>query len=121
MGALGGQLQQLYYVVNAILKKYDERSLEGYYRKLAEDPKQESLKNPSSPRELVLENYFLPFFLTALKELKCDSLQFLMTPQLDALISSFKLPKNSHDTKKRAINQVVLIVHSQQLALSRVS
>ena len=39
LGALGGQLQQMYYVVNAILKKYDERSLEAYYKKVAEDPK----------------------------------------------------------------------------------
>ena len=63
LGALGGQLQQLYYVINALLKKYDERTLEPYYKKLAEDPKQESLKNPSTPRELVLENFFLQFFV----------------------------------------------------------
>lgn len=96
LGALGGQLQQMYYVVNAIFQKYDERRLESYYKKLAEDPKQDSLKNASSPRELVLENYFLPFFLTSMKELKSDSLSFLITPQLDALLSSFKLPTNSH-------------------------
>ena len=39
LGALGGQLQQMYYVVNAIFQKYDERRLESYYKKLAEDPK----------------------------------------------------------------------------------
>ena len=31
LGALGGQLQQLYYVINSILKLYDERSLVDYY------------------------------------------------------------------------------------------
>ena len=31
LGALGGQLQQLYYVVNSILKLYDERNLVDYY------------------------------------------------------------------------------------------
>ena len=30
-GAVGGQLQQLYYVVNAILKMYDERHLVDYH------------------------------------------------------------------------------------------
>lgn len=98
LGALGGQLQQLYYVVNAILKLYpDESTLQDYYSKLAEDPKQDALKNPRNPRELLLENFFVPFLLTSIKELKCEYLQFLITPQLDALIQTFKLPKNSSD------------------------
>ena len=31
LGAVGGQLQQLYYVINSILKLYDERNLVDYY------------------------------------------------------------------------------------------
>lgn len=63
LGALGGQIQQLYYVINAILKIYDERTLVDYHQKLAEDPKQDALKNPRNPRELLLENFFLPFIV----------------------------------------------------------
>ncbi len=99
-GALGGQLQQLYYVVNAVFKLFpnDELLLKDFYAKMADDPKNESLKNPSHPRELLLENFFLPWIMTAIKELKCDHLQFLITPKLDALISTFKLPKTANDT-----------------------
>ena len=98
MGALGGQLQQLYYVVNAIIKLFpNDSDLQSYYNKLAEDPKQEAVKHPNTPRELLLENFFVPFLLTSIKELKCDHMQLLITPQLDALISTFKLPKTSSD------------------------
>lgn len=62
---------------------------------MSEDPKNEALKNPSQPRELLLENFFLPWIMTAIKELKCDYLQFLIPSQLEALILTFKLPKNN--------------------------
>ena len=98
LGTLGGQLQQLYYVVNAILERFDSDSeLQEYYKKLNDDPKSDSLKNPSNLRELLLENYFIPFLLTSIKELKGEELKFLIMPELDALIASFKLSKNSSD------------------------
>ena len=99
-GALGGQLQQLYYVINAVFKLFpnDDILLKDYYAKMAEDPKNESIKNPSHPRELLLENFFLPWIMTAIKELKCDHLQFLISAKLDSLIQSFKLPKTPQDS-----------------------
>ena len=39
----------------------------------------------------MLEQFWVPWFMTALKELKCDNLQFLMSPELEALVLSFKL------------------------------
>lgn len=75
IGAIGGQIMQLYYVVNAIMKLFPaEESLKEYYKKMAEDPKQESVKEPQNPRELVMEQFFVPFLLTAIKELKCDAI-----------------------------------------------
>lgn len=76
---------------------HDDRQLVDYYQKLAEDPKQDALKNPRNPRELLLENFFLPFMITAIKELKCDEMRYLIYPKLDSLIQMFKLPKNSQD------------------------
>lgn len=74
MGAIGGQLQQLYYVVNAIFSVYsnENAALRDYTEKLREDPKAEALKNPHSPRELVLEFHFIPWLVQAIKELKCE-------------------------------------------------
>lgn len=96
--SLGGQLQQLYYVLNAIFKALPEdKILQEYYTKMNDDPKQESLKNPKNPRELLLEVYFVPWLVTAIKELKCDFMQFLIPPEMEQLIASFKLPKNAQE------------------------
>jgi hypothetical protein len=96
LGALGGELQQIYYVINAIVKKFSKTSdLSDYFARVTEDPKQESVKHAKTPRELLLENFFLPFMLTFLKELKHDDIKFLITPELDALITSFKLTRNA--------------------------
>jgi len=64
---------------------------------MAEDPKQDSLKQPRNPRELLLEQHFLPWFATTLKELKCDHLTLFIHPRFEAVIQSLKVPKNSHD------------------------
>ena len=64
---------------------------------MAEDPKQDALKNPRTPRELLLENFFLPFMCQMIKDLKCDEIRYLISPELDALIQTFKLPKTSSD------------------------
>ena len=70
LGALGGEIQQIYFVINAIVTKFAKTSdLAEYFARVAEDPKQESLKHAKTPRELLLENFFLPFMLTFLKEL----------------------------------------------------
>ena len=75
MAALGGQTQQLYYVVNAILQTFpDDSALLEFYQKAAEDPKQEAIKNPKHPRELCMENFWIPFMVTYIKELKCEYL-----------------------------------------------
>ena len=64
---------------------------------MQDDPKQDALKNPRNPRELLLENFFIPFIAQSIKDLKCEEIKYLITPELDALVSTFKLPKNSQD------------------------
>jgi len=76
----------------------DEKYLVEYHQKLSEDPKSEELKKyPKHPRELLLENFFLPFVLTAIKELKCGEIKYLLTPEMDALVQTFKLPRTGSD------------------------
>ena len=116
LGALGGQLQQLYYVVNAIFTCFnDDSELQEYYRKMNEDPKSDSLKNPTNLRELMLENFFMPFLLTSIKELKGEELKFLISPQLEAVIAGFKLTKNSsgdYDFTKLTQEQYIAFRHA---------
>lgn len=64
---------------------------------MREDPRSELLKNPHSPRELVLEQHFVPWLVQVIKELKCDHMSFLTHPKMDQLIQSFRVPKNSND------------------------
>ena len=96
-GAIGGQLMQWYHICSAILQIYPESALKTFHDKVKEDPKKEELKQATSPRELMMEHFFVPFILTSLKELKCDYLQFMISPDMAKLIEQFKVIKNSHD------------------------
>ena len=85
-GAIGGQLMQWYFVLNAVLKIYPESDLKSFYEKMAEDPKKEELKQANTPRELMMEHFFVPFILTAIKELKGEFIQFLAMPEMVQLM-----------------------------------
>lgn len=56
MGALGGTIQQWYYVVNAILKIYHTPGdLLDYFNRIRKDPTSNVAKKAMAPRELMLE------------------------------------------------------------------
>lgn len=56
MGALGGTIQQWYYVVNAILKiYYSPGDLLDYFKRVKNDPTSAVAKKALAPRELLLE------------------------------------------------------------------
>jgi len=69
-GGFGGHLQQLYYVVATIMDKY-ETDLTAFYERSREDPIAAN-KIADTPRELLLERFFVPFLLHYIKDLKCD-------------------------------------------------
>jgi hypothetical protein len=78
LGALGGQIQQWYYVINAISELYSEDDLKSFHQKCQTDP--QAAKKASTPRELILEQFMVPFLLLAIKELKPDFIQIVNTP-----------------------------------------
>ena len=61
---------------------YPDTDLNNYYQKKQEDPKAEEVQKANNPRELLLEQFFVPFMLNYLKELKCEYLQFMIPPKL---------------------------------------
>ena len=71
---------------------YPETDLQDFYTKKREDPKQEVVQKPNNPRELLMEQFFVPFMLNFLKELKCDYLQFMIPPKLQSIIELLKVP-----------------------------
>ena len=93
-GAIGGQLQQLYYVIEAMFKLYPESDLNDHFAKKQEDPKAESVQKATNPRELLMEEFFVPFMLSYIKELKCEYIQFMIPPKLQTIVDLLKVPKN---------------------------
>jgi len=97
--AIGGQLQQIYYVVDALFQIYPETDLQEHFQKRQEDPKAEAVQKASNPRELLLEQFFVPFMLNCLKELKAEYVHFMIPPKLQAIIDLMKVPRlaNTND------------------------
>ena len=91
LGALGGQIQQWYYVVSAILKIYNgPTELADYYNRKRANPTADESNKAFTARELMLEQFFVPFMVIAIKELKCETLQLMASPQLMKVIETLK-------------------------------
>lgn len=83
VGCIGGQIMQWYFVINAIFNNYkDNKDLAKYYERLNKDPTKEDNRAAQHPRELLLEHLFVPFLLGVLKELKRETMQFMIMPKM---------------------------------------
>jgi hypothetical protein len=69
LGALGGMIQQWYYVIQAIGQIYEKEDLAPFYRRVQDDHS-EKAKKAHTPRELIMERFMVPFLLVSIKELK---------------------------------------------------
>ena len=112
VGAHGGQLMQWYHVISAILKTYSKQAdVQKHYAKLREDANKEENKQATSPRELLLEHCFVPFLLSAIKELKPEYMQFLIMPKLQKVIDDIKAPRkpesDQYDLSKLNLQQYI--------------
>ena len=96
LAGIGGQLQQLYYVIEAMYDIYPESDLVDHYAKMKEDPKGESVQKANNPRELLMEQFFVPFMLGFLKELKCEYMQFMISPKLQQIIDVLQVKRNQN-------------------------
>ena len=67
LGAIGGQIQQWYYVLDAISELYADEDLKGFYAKMQKDSKN---VKATTPRELIMEQFLVPFLILSIKELK---------------------------------------------------
>jgi|TARA_B110000305_G_C19436489_1_gene639281 hypothetical protein len=73
LGAPGGQLLQIYYVLEEIFNKYPH-GLKQYMEKKIQNDDEDYFLRPNNPRELLLPEHLMPFFMTYLKDMKNDSL-----------------------------------------------
>lgn len=80
IGGLGGHVQQLYYIIAVIIENY-ESDLTAFYERSREDPVAAN-KAADTPRELLLERFFVPFLLHFIKDIKCDAINILKRPEM---------------------------------------
>jgi len=79
LGAYGGQIQQIYYVLEEIIKKYPH-GLKMYMEKKIANDDEDYFVRPNNPRELLLTDHLLPFFMLYLKEMKNECIEIMLDP-----------------------------------------
>lgn len=80
LGALGGMVQQWYYVLAGIKEIYANEDPRIFAARLNADPAHPDAKRAHTPKELTMERFIVPFLLVAIKELKSDFIQIVNTP-----------------------------------------
>ena len=88
--SVGGHFQQWFYVVSAIFDVYGD-DLEDYYDRLRENPSDELSKKAFTVRELLVEQHFLTFFATYLRELKGDGITIMASDDMARALSEMKV------------------------------
>lgn len=91
----GGQFQQYYYVLSAIVDIHGD-DLSAYYKRKQMKPDDEAAKKPHTARELLIEHLFLPFFVTYLRDSKCESFAIVATEEMVKLLAEMKVPQTSN-------------------------
>lgn len=91
LAALGGQIQQWYYVVSAINQVYSDEDPRLFSLRVAANPTAPEAKKAMTPKELTMDQFLVPFLLIALKELKTEYIQLVNTPYTQKMCDQFKV------------------------------
>lgn len=70
-----------------------ESDINNYYTRKQEDPA--NVKSATSPIELLLEEYFIPFLVSYLKDLRSESISIIATPEMTAMMEKFEIKVNA--------------------------
>lgn len=85
VGSLGGQIQQIYYVLNEICNKFPN-GLKTYLEKKLENTDEEYCVRPNNLRELVVHDHLLQFMMSYLKDMQNESIDLFLHPNCAALL-----------------------------------
>jgi len=80
--SLGGHFQQLYYVICSILDLYDEDGLKDFFHRKAANPSSEDCKKALNARELLVEQFFLPFLAQYFRDSKMEAFTFMASAEM---------------------------------------
>jgi len=90
--AYGGQLQQVYYVLEEIIRKYPQGMKMYMEKKYADPDDQDYFARPNNPRELLLPDHLLPFFMLYLKEMKNECIEVMLHPECAKFLKGKECP-----------------------------
>jgi len=79
LGSLGGQIQQIYYIIEEIIKKYPQ-GLKNYMQKKVENNDEDYFSRPNNLRELMLTEHLLPFLMMYLNKMTNESIDLFLHP-----------------------------------------
>lgn len=94
---LGGQLQQVFYVLEEIQSKYPQ-GLKMYMEKKIANDDEDYFTRPNNPRELLLTDHLMPFFMLYLKEMKNECIEVLLHPECAKFIKEKDVPTEELNT-----------------------
>lgn len=89
--AFGGQIKQLYYVVESIVKKYPQ-GMKMYLEKKYANDDEDYFARPNNPTELLLPEHMLPFIMLYLKEMKNECIEFMLHPDCSKFLKEKDCP-----------------------------
>lgn len=93
LSAPGGLFQQFYYVVQAILETQENNLFDFYTRRLA-DPQDQTSHEPQNARELLIEEFFLPFLANYLQSLE-SGMTVMVTPEMGDKLAELGIKANA--------------------------
>jgi len=110
----GGHFQQLYYVVCAIMEIWDEDILNEFYKRRSLNPTADDSKKALNPRELLVEQFFLPFLASYFRDNKMEAFTFMSTPEMQQAMQEMKVGNHSaghYDLSKMNKEQYIKFRH----------
>ena len=91
LGTLGGLVQQLYYIVDDIVNRFPA-GLKTYMEKKVENLDEDYFTRPNNLRELIMAEHFMPFLMSYIKDLKCDSIDLCLHPLCAKFLDNAECP-----------------------------
>jgi len=91
LGTLGGLVQQVYYIVDDIVNRFPA-GLKTYMEKKVENVDDDYFTRPNNLRELIMSEHFMPFLMTYLKDLKCESIDLFLHPLCAKFLDDLECP-----------------------------
>lgn len=87
----GGQLLQIYYVFEEIIRKYPQ-GLNNYVKKKVKNDDEDYFLRPNNPRELLLPEHLMPFLMQYLKDMKNEAIEIFLNKECKEFLDARECP-----------------------------